>query len=287
MAGCCRSKMTAEIPAPRGTVGRVERKESRVELPLIPLSPWMFAVACAVTVFAAFVKGAVGFAMPMIMISGLATFMPAQAALAALIVPTLLANLWQAGRGGISGIAPVLREYRLYLAVVLVCIAASAQAVAVLPERVLFLLLGGPIIVFAAIQLAGWAPAIPPARRWLADLGIGSAAGLAGGISGVWGPPTVLYLAAIRAPKVQAIRVQGVIYGAGSVVLLLAHLRSGVLNAATIPLSLAMVAPMVVGMWAGQAVQDWLDQRRFRTAMLAVLVAAGANLIRRGVDGLG
>ena len=204
-------------------------------------------------------------------------------ALAALIVPTLLANLWQAGRGGLGGIAPVVREFRLYLAVVLAGIAAAAQAVAVLPERVLFLALGGPIIVFAAIQLAGWAPNIPAARRWMADLAIGLVAGLSGGISGVWGPPTVLYLAAIRAPKRQAIRVQGVIYAAGSVVLLLAHLRSGVLNAATIPLSLAMVGPMIAGMWAGQAVQDRLDQRRFRTAMLAVLLVAGANLIRRGL----
>jgi len=68
-----------------------------------------FAAAATVTLVASFVKGAVGFALPMIMISGLATFMPAEQALATLIIPTLLANLWQGLRGGWAQVASVLR----------------------------------------------------------------------------------------------------------------------------------------------------------------------------------
>lgn len=252
----------------------------------IPLTALVFVAAFGVTVFAAFVKGAVGFAMPMIMISGLASFMPARDALAALIVPTLLANLWQAGRGGFGPVRLVLHEYRVYLAVLLVWIALAAQAVTALPQAAMYLMLGLPIMAFAGLQLAGWAPAIPPGRRRMADVTIGTAAGISGGLSGVWGPPTVMYLAAIDAPKAQAIRVQGVVYGLGSVVLLAAHLWSGVLNAATLPLSLAMIPAMILGMWAGQAVQDRLDQRRFRRAMLAVLLVTGGNLLRRGIGGL-
>ncbi len=252
----------------------------------LPFTAAVFVAACAVTLFGAFVKGAVGFAMPMIMVSGLASFMPAHTALAALIVPTLLANVWQAFRGGIGPALGVVREYRAYLAVVLVWIAVAAQIVTALPEPVMLLVLGVPVIVFAALQLAGWTPRIGRAQRWRADLAIGTAAGICGGLSGVWGPPTVLYLAAIDAPKVQAIRMQGVVYGAGAVVLLLAHLRSGIVNAQTAPLSVALVPAMLVGMWIGQRVQDRLDQRRFRRAMLAVLLVAGANLIRRGIAGL-
>jgi len=200
-------------------------------------------------------------------------------------VPTLLANVWQATRGGPGAIGIVVRDYRLYLAVVLVCIVIAAQAVTDLPQAAMLLLLGVPVTAFAALQLAGWAPRIPARRRRIADVTIGAAAGLSGGVSGVWGPPTVLYLAAIDAPKAEAIRVQGVIYGIGAVVLMGAHLGSGVLNARTLPLSVGLVPAMLLGMWAGQAVQDRLDQRRFRRAMLAVLLVAGANLIRRGVAG--
>jgi uncharacterized membrane protein YfcA len=254
---------------------------------LLALGSATLIAATAVTLVASFVKGAVGFAMPMIMISGLASFMPAEQALATLIIPTLLANLWQGLRGGWAQVLSVLREFGLYLVVVSVVIALAAQLVTSLPPGGMYLVLGVPIIVFSALQLLGWAPHVPPARRWLADIGIGGLAGLSGGLAGVWGPPTVLYLTAINAEKVRAIAMQGVVYGAGSVVLLLSHLRSGLLNSDTIPLSLAMVLPMVLGVWIGQAVQDRLDQRRFRRAMLVVLVIVALNLIRRGLGDMG
>lgn len=250
------------------------------------LAPSLLAAAVAITLLASFVKGAVGFAMPMIMISGLASVMPAERALATLIIPTLLANLWQTLRGGLPEAWGVVREFWRYIVVVLVVIALSAQLVTALPPGVMYLLLGGPIVVFALMQLAGIAPRIAPAFRWAADLGIGLIAGLMGGLSGVWGPPTVMYLLAIDAPKRAAISVQGVVYGAGSVVLMLSHLRSGVLNGDTAPLSVAMVLPMIVGLWAGQRVQDRLDQARFRRAMLVVLAIVGLNLVRRGLGDL-
>lgn len=255
--------------------------------PLLALTFATLAAAATVTLAASFVKGAVGFALPMIMISGLATFMPAEQALATLIIPTLLANLWQGLRGGWPQVVSVLREFRLYLVVLLVVIAASAQLVTALPPGAMYLVLGVPIIAFSALQLLGWAPRVPPGRRWLADIGIGFLAGLSGGLSGVWGPPTVLYLTAIDATKARAIAMQGVVYSAGAVVLLLSHLRSGLLNADTLPLSVAMVPPMAVGLWIGQRVQDRLDQRRFRRSMLVVLVIVALNLIRKGLGDMG
>lgn len=240
----------------------------------------------AVTLVASFVKGAVGFAMPMIMVSGLSVFLPAEQALAALILPTLLSNFWQAFRGGIGNALNVLRDFRWYIGVLLVVIALSAQLVGKLSQPVLFVCLGLPITVFATVMLVGWIPAIPAGKRRLADVLIGSVAGFSGGIAGVWGPPTVAYLAAIGATKQRAIAVQGVVYLAGAVVLFFAHLRSGVLNHQTIPLSIATLPAMVVGMWLGVKVQDRLDQVRFRKVMLITLIVVGANLVRRGVVGL-
>lgn len=247
----------------------------------VSLAAWIAMVA--VTLLASIVKGAIGFAMPMIMISGLANVLPPAVALAVLIVPTLLANLWQAGRFGPTEIVAAARGHLRYLLVVLVVIALSAQLVTSLTPGAFFLVLGLPIVGFGTLQLSGWRPRVPARRRGLADLGIGAFAGLAGGLSGVWGPPTVLYLMAIEAPKRTAILTQGIVYSAGSVVLLLSHLRSGILNGSTLPLSLAMVLPMLAGMWLGQKLQDRFDQNQFRRWTLIVLVIAGINLIRRGV----
>ena len=64
------------------------------------LDPVTFVFALAIGLLAGFVKGAVGFAMPMILISGLGSILPAELALAALILPTLVTNGMQALRQG-------------------------------------------------------------------------------------------------------------------------------------------------------------------------------------------
>jgi len=245
----------------------------------------LWAAAVAVTLVAGFVKGAVGFAMPMIMISAFGSFMAPELALAGLIVPTLLSNVWQGLRDGVRAAWATARRFALYLGIVLIFILGSAQLVTVLPARAMLLILGVPVTLFALSQLAGWRLAIRPQHRRRAEVTIGALAGFVGGLSGVWGPPTVAYLTAIATPKVEAMRVQGVVYGLGAVALTLAHLRSGVLNAQTLPFSVAMVAPALIGMGLGLWVSDRLDQAKFRRATLAVLVLAGLNLIRRGLMG--
>ena len=105
--------------------------------------------------------------------------------------------------------------------------------------------------------------------------------GLYGGVSGIWGPPLIVYLLAIKAEKQETIRVQGVVFLIGAVVLASAHLQSGVLNAASLPFSAVLVLPAVVGMLLGYAVQDRLDQRRFRRWTQILLLLTGLNLLRR------
>jgi len=221
----------------------------------------------------------------MIMISLLGSFLPPEKALAALIVPTVATNLWQALRGGVRAAAGSARLHWRFIAMVMVFIALSAQLVTLMPARVMYLTLGLPVVGFALAQLAGWTLKIARQHRLRAELGIGAFAGSIGGISGVWGPPTVIYLTALNTPKVEQMRVQGVVYGMGAVTLLLAHINSGVLNATTLPLSLALVVPSVIGLALGFAVQDRLNQVRFRRITLIVLVIAGANLLRRAAFG--
>lgn len=245
------------------------------------ISALFFTAAVCVTLFAGFVKGAVGFAMPMIMISGLSLFLAPEIALAALIGPTVMANAWQALRQGPHVALQSVKKVRLFLAVGLVFLMASAQLFTVMPVRVLFLLIGVPIALFSVAQLMGWQPKFTGRG---AEVTLAAIAGLTGGVSGVWGPPTVAYLTARNTPKAEHVRIQGVIYGLGAVALLLAHIQSGVVRAETVPLSLAMLVPSVFGMWVGLKLHDRMPQERFRIATLAVLVVAGLNLIWRGVS---
>lgn len=249
------------------------------------MDPQVFAAALAIALLAGVIKGIVGFAMPMILISGLSSLISPELALAGLIVPTLLANGWQALRQGPRAAVKSVYQFRIFLGVGLMMLLISAQLVRVLPVSVLLMGIGAPVAVFAVLQLFGWQLRLPSRGRGWIEAAIGGFAGFIGGLSGVWGPPTVAYLTALGTPKRDHIRVQGVVYGLGAVALFGAHIGSGVLRVETLPFSIALVVPSIFGMWVGLQVQDRIDHVIFRRATLAVLLIAGLNLVRRGLIG--
>ena len=230
-----------------------------------------------------FAKGVVGFALPLIALSAMGSFLPFEVAVALLVVPMLVSNVFQSLRDGLGAAWGSLRGYWRLNLVLTVTIALSAQLVVTLPERLLFGMLGAAIAGFGLSQLAGWRPAFRPARRARVEVGVGLVAGFFGGIAGVWGPPIVMYLLAAGVPRVEMVRVQSLSFLLGALVLVAAHLRSGVLDGSTAPMSAWLTLPTLAAMFAGYLVQDRLDQALFRRVTLFVLVAAGLNLLRRGV----
>ena len=212
-----------------------------------------------------FAKGVVGFALPLIALSLAGSFLPYEVAVALLIVPMLVSNLFQALRNGIGPALGSLRRFWRLNLVLVVMIALSAQLVVALPDRVLFGILGAAVDRLRRQPARRLAAALPTgatgagrdrAWRW--------SAGFFGGLSGIWGPPLVMYLVAVELPKTEMVRVQSLSFLLGSVVLLVAHLHSGVLNAVTLPASAWLVVPTMAAMFVGYRVHDRLDQARFR-----------------------
>lgn len=250
-----------------------------------PLLTWPeLFVAALVGVVAGFVKGVVGFAMPLVFISGLTTFIAPEVALAGLILPTLVTNIYQAFRQGVRVAWQSTQRFWIYLVVGGVFLLVAAQFVRLVSEPLLQLAIGVPVTLFALIQLWGFQLKLTGPKPLIEGL-IGAIAGVLAGFSGIWGPPTVMYLTAINTPKADQMRAQGVIYGLGAIALAAAHLWSGVLNEDTIGFSVAMIFPGALGMWIGTRLSDRIDQTQFRRATLVVLIVAGANLIRRGMMG--
>jgi uncharacterized protein len=244
------------------------------------LSVQAFAAALAITLFAGFVKGAVGFAMPLILVSAFAVFLPQDLALAGLILPTLVTNLSQAFRQGVGPAKETARKYRRFLVATVVCIAISAPFADVIPRVAYLLMLGVPITIFAGLQLMGQSLAIQLHHRDRAEWGLGVIGGLYGGVSGIWGPPLLVFLLSTGADKLQMIRAQGVVFLIGAMALLVSHLGTGLANAQTLGFSAALSGPALVGLYAGYWVQDRLDQQRFRRWTQGLLVITGLNMVR-------
>lgn len=244
------------------------------------LSTQAFAAALAVTLFAGFVKGAVGFAMPLILVSAFAMFLPQELALAGLILPTLVTNLSQAFRQGVGPAVQTARTYRRFLIATVICIAISAPFADAIPRTAYLLMLGAPITIFAALQLMGRSLALQLHHRDRAEWLLGVVGGLYGGISGIWGPPLLVFLLSTGADKLQMIRGQGVVFLIGAVALLASHLGTGLANAQSLAFSAALSVPALAGLYAGYWVQDRLDQQRFRRWTQGLLVLTGLNMVR-------
>ena len=247
------------------------------------LSAPAFWAAMAITLVAGFVKGAVGFAMPMIMVGAFSSFLPPELALAGLIVPTFITNLSQAFRQGAGPALDTMRTYWRILVATILFIVISAAFVHVIPQKLFLLLLGVPITAFALLQLSGHNLVLKLEHRTRAEWILGAIGGLYGGVSGIWGPPLLVYLLSIHADKRETVRVQGVVFLIGAFVLLLAHIHTGVLNASTGAFSVALTVPAQLGQIAGTWLQDRLDQSRFRRWTQGLLVLTGLNLARQAL----
>ncbi len=242
-------------------------------------------VSMAIVFAGGFVKGAIGFALPMIAVSGMGSFLPAETTVAAIILPILFSNTWQSLRQGFSAALGTLSKYWRLNLTLLISIYASAQMVSSLSDETLFVAVGALVTVFGATQLLGWRPYLSPGIACRIEPFVGIAAGVFGGFSGIWGPPILLYLIARGTSKTEQVRIQGISFLVGSIILTGAHLRSGTLDAVTLPFSALLVIPATVGMVVGFRLHDRLDQELFRRVTLLVLLLAGLNLLRRGFFG--
>lgn len=240
-----------------------------------------FWAAMAVALFAGFVKGAVGFAMPLIMISAFTAFLGPHQALAGLILPTVVTNLSQAFRQGLPLAAETSRRYHRFLIATVVMLLISAQFVEAISKSAFLLLLGLPITAFAGLQLMGRKLALRLEHRNRAEWVLGAIGGLYGGVSGVWGPPLLVYLLSIGTDKEETVRVQGVVFLIGAVALLTAHLGTGVMDGPNLGFSAALCLPALLGQAAGITAHDRLDQGRFRWWTQVLLVLTGLNLVRQ------
>ena len=233
---------------------------------------------------AGFIKGLVGFAMPMILLSGLTFMVSADAALAALILPTFFSNIQQSMVNGISSTINSIGRFKMFLSTGGLFLMLGALLTPYIPSKLLLGILGCLIVFFSLLQVNG------PKFKILEFNSAASAffaafAGFFGGISGVWGPPVVAYLTALNMEKKEQIQIQSVIYGLGAALLLFGHLLSGIFSWETAPLSAILVAPALLGVWLGTRVRNHFDHKTFRSVTLLVLLVAGLNLIRRALFG--
>lgn len=119
-----------------------------------------------------------------------------------------------------------------------------------------------------------------PVGRMVAALGI---AGVVHGAVGVGGPIVVMTLGRLGLDKHVFRATLSALWALLGVALLVSYGLAGVLDATSLHRTLLLAPAMVLGLVAGQLVHARLDPARFRTAVDALLVAAGIVLVGRSL----
>ena len=131
-------------------------------------APDLLLLIAITAVFAGMVKGIVGFAMPMIFITGMTVFISPDLALGILILPTLVTNGWQAGRQGFAAAYRALYDHRWFLGMGYSVLLVTTQMVPLLSQSAVFPVswcAGGGLCQLDAERMA----AQGPQRHWPVD----------------------------------------------------------------------------------------------------------------------
>ncbi len=242
----------------------------------------LILIAACAFLFAGTIKGLVGIGLPTALISVLAQFTDPRIAIALLLVPSLILNVWQVRSSG--DVVGNLRKVWPFAVVMFVSIWFFSRFAAGLPVNTMILGVGVVILLFVASNLLTTPPPIPPALDLPIQLGAGLAAGIIGGLTAIWSPPMVIYLLARQVDKQTFIGTTGILILAGSIPLFIGYWQAGMLTPTLAGISALMVLPAMMGFGLGEWMRRWLDPAQFKRLILLTFLLMGLNLLRRGLS---
>ena len=230
----------------------------------------------AAFLLAGFVKGVIGLGLPTVSMGLLAVTMPPAQALAIVIVPAVVTNIWQ------TFVGPYLRDIvrRLWPLMIGTALGIWLNAGSLTGPAARYgaIALGLLLVVYAMIGLNKFSFTV--ARRdekWIGGI-VGVATGAISAATGVQVIPSMPFMQAIGMEKDELVQALGVFFTVATLGLTINLTTSGLLTAATaLPGAVAMACSFA-GMFIGQAVRGKMPAEAFRRWFLIAMIFLGLYL---------
>ncbi len=235
-------------------------------------------IAIAGTFFlAGAVKGVIGLGLPTVSLALLTVAIDLPSAMALLLVPSFVTNLWQALVGG--HLKAALGRIWPFLFMATVTVWLGALALTRVDLAWLSALLGALLVVYAAFSLAGLRLAVTARQEaWTGPLA-GAANGILTGMTGSFVVPGVLYLQALGLTRDTLIQAMGLLFTASTIALAVALGGNDLLSLELGVWSAAAVLPAILGMALGRRVRRRLSEQLFRRVFFIALLLLGGYII--------
>ncbi len=230
------------------------------------------------------VKGVIGLGLPTVSLALLTVAIDLPHAMALLLVPSFITNLWQAVAG--SDGKAILRRLWPFLLMATVTVWIGATALTRVDLSLLSALLGALLVVYATVNLAGLRLTITTRQEmWIGPL-LGSANGILTGMTGSFVVPGVLFLQAIGLSRDMLIQAMGMLFTASTSALAVALQGNGLLTIELGKLSAAALLPAIIGMVLGQRIRQRLSEQLFQRVFFISLLMLGVYIIVSAFNGL-
>ena len=230
------------------------------------------------------VKGVIGLGLPTVSLALLAVAIQLPNAMAVLLVPSFVTNIWQATVGGHG--RSLLRRIWLFLLVATITVRLGASALTRVDHSLLTALLGLLLVAYAAANLAGRRFRVEARHeRWAGALA-GLVNGVLTGMTGSFVVPGVMFLQALGLSRDALIQAMGMLFTVSTLALGFALQADNLLRLEHGILSTMALVPAMAGMVMGQRIRKRLSEQLFRKIFFLSLLALGAYLASRAFGGL-
>ena len=246
--------------------------------------PLIIAAVIATFVLAGLVKGIIGLGLPTVSLAALTVIIDMPTAMAVLLVPSFVTNLWQAAVGG-HGLAILGRIWPFLLPATLT-VWLGAEALTRLDPPYLAALLGLLLVIYGAAGLADLRLAVPPRHEAWAGPLTGAANGLLTGMTGSFVVPGVMYLQGLGLSRDQLVQAMGITFTASTLALGLALRGNALLSLEQVQMSAAALPPALLGMALGQRIRKNLPETIFRRIFFTALLVLGLYIIANAMAGM-
>jgi uncharacterized protein len=236
----------------------------------------LLLLVAAAFLLAGFIKGVLGLGLPTVSMGLLAVTMPPGQALAIVIVPAIVTNIWQ------TLVGPYLRDIivRLWPLMIGTVIGIWLNAGLLTGPYAPYgtVILGLLLVIYAIVGLSKFNFKV--ARRdekWIGGI-VGVVTGMISAATGVQVIPSMPFMQAIGMERDELVQALGVFFTVATVALAFNLTTTGLLTAATaLPGAIAMVASFT-GMFIGQAVRSRMQPEIFRRWFLIAMILLGLYL---------
>jgi hypothetical protein len=245
--------------------------------------PYLLAWVTITFLLGGVVKGVIGMGLPTWSIGMLTAVIGLHPAMAMMLAPTIVTNIWQALVGGHFR-AVVVRAWPFLLAAT-GTILIGATALTRIHVAWLSALLG---FLLAAYGLFGLLrPSLSLAKRSETWVGVvaGGINGVFGGMTGAFAVPGVPYLQALGLQRDQLIQAMGILFTLSTIALAVGLGGQKLLTYDLGFASVLAVMPALVGMALGQTLRRRIPEAVFRKVFLSALIVLGGYIVLRASVG--